>query len=333
MSVFGAHATFVRRLAVGAAAVILSMPAAARGQDKATLARCQAPYGTIAINEPTNETMMWLRNYQLGSPSSLLRVYAQESNCFIVVERGAGMRNMQEERALASLGELQSGQNVGKGQVIAADFMMTPAMQFSDNNAGGVGGGLGGLVGGRTGALLGAGGGLRFKEAVTSITVASTRTGVQVAAAEGKARHTDFNLGGLGIGGGVIAGAGGYTSTAEGKVIAKSLLDNYNAVVASVRSNPNLRPMAAERIAQVTSGESKAEGGLGSAANSGDLMVPKINGVKMMRTASDAAPVVTTLARDEEVVYLGEESAGFYKVQGANGEGWVKKTLMNVLRP
>ncbi len=332
MSVYRARATLAARFSVGAAAVILSLPAIAHGQSKATISKCQAPYGTIAINEPTNETMMWLRNYQLGSPSSLLRVYAQESNCFVVVERGTGMRNMQEERALAALGELQSGQNVGKGQIIAADFMMTPAMQFSDNNAGGVGGGLGALLGGRAGAVL-AGGGLRFKEAQTSITIASTRTGVQVAASEGKAKHTDFNLGGLGIGGGVLAGAGGYTSTAEGKVIAASLLDNFNAVVASVRGNANLRPMTAARIASVTGGEPTAEGGLGSAANSGDLMAPKIAGVKILRTASDSAPVVATLDRGEEVVYLGEENAGFYKVQGANGEGWVKKTLMNVLRP
>jgi hypothetical protein len=332
MSVYRARAIFAARFSVGAAAVILSMPAIAHGQSKATISKCQAPYGTVAINEPTNETMMWLRNYQLGSPSSLLRVFAQESNCFVVVERGAGLLNMEQERALAASGELQGGQNMGKGQVIAADFVMTPAMQFSDNNAGGVGGGLGSLLGGRAGAVL-AGGGLRFKEAQTSIVVASTRTGVQVAASEGKAKHTDFNLGGIGFGGGVLAGAGGYTSTAEGKVIAASLLDNFNGVVASVRANRNLRPMAADRLAKIQSGDPAAEGGLGSAANSGDLMAPKIAGVKILRTASDSAPVVATLERGEEVVYLGEENAGFYKVQGANGEGWVKKVLMNVLRP
>jgi hypothetical protein len=51
-----------------------------------------------------------------------------------------------------------------------------------------------------------------------------------------------------------------------------------------------------------------------------------------MKTASDTAAVVGTLQRGEEVVYAGQESNGFFKVDGAAGEGWVKKTLMTVRR-
>ena len=36
------------------------------------------------------------------------------SNCFQVVERGAAMANLQEERALAAGGEMMAGSNVGK---------------------------------------------------------------------------------------------------------------------------------------------------------------------------------------------------------------------------
>jgi curli biogenesis system outer membrane secretion channel CsgG len=321
-------------LAILACAALVAAPAAASAQSKDdkskdTVETCTAPYGTIAINEPHEQSLIWLRTYQLGSPSSLLRTFAQKSNCFVVVERGVGMQNINQERQLASSGELQSGQNFGKGQIVAADFLMTPAIQSSNNNAGGIGG-VGGLLGRRAGAIVG--GGLKFKEATTSITVASARTSVQIAANEGQARQRNFALGGIFGAGGLLGGAGAYSNTAEGKVIAASLLDNFNAVVTDMKGNANLKPMSAERLAKLQSGESEAEGGTGSAANSGDVMTPKIAGVKILKTPSDAAAVVATLQRGEEVVYLGEDKDGFYKVQGAGGEGYVKKALMNVNR-
>ena len=71
----------------------------------------------------------------------------------IVVVDWKGLDAAQKERALASGGEMRVGSNVGKGQMVTADFIVTPSVVFSENNAGGVGGGLGGLIGGRAGAL------------------------------------------------------------------------------------------------------------------------------------------------------------------------------------
>lgn len=301
--------------------VALSMPAAAFAQDKSGVTKCAAPYGTIAINEPSQDSMRYLYSYKLGSPSSLLRVFAQESNCFIVVERGAGMDNMKEERALAGSGELQGGQNIGKGQMIAADFMMTPAIQATNNNAGGVGAAVGGRVAGRLGGVVG--GGLKTKEAQTSINVASVRTGVQVAAAEGQATKRDFGLGGFGVAGALL-GAGGYTNTAEGKMIAASLMDNFNNIVAGISRNASMRPMSADRIAAVTGAAPDA----GSGMSDGDVVKPKIEGVKVLKTASDSAEVVVTLKRSDEAVYLGETQGNFIKVAASGGEGWVRKSLV-----
>ena len=42
-----------------------------------------------------------LSQYGLGSPAALLRMMIQQSNCFIVVERGQGLRNMQQEPRLS----------------------------------------------------------------------------------------------------------------------------------------------------------------------------------------------------------------------------------------
>lgn len=301
-------------------ALTVAVPASAQDKDK--IEKCATPYGTLAVNEPTDEVLQWLRGYQLGSPSALIRLYAQESNCFIVVERGRGMENLQQERQLGAAGELQTGSNMGKGQIVAADFVLTPYVQFSDSNAGGVGGAVGGISR-RLG--VGVAGGLKFKEAQTSITVSSTRTGVQVASAEGKARQRDFSLGGLGIAGGLLAGAGAYSSTAEGKVIAASLLDNYNAIVAKVQGSSTLKPMSADRVAALTGGEAPAPG---AGFNEGDVVHSKIDGVKLMATASDASKVVATLKKTDELVVMGAAAGGYIKVLGAMGEGYVKTTLI-----
>ena len=307
-------------------AVSLSVAVPAGAQDekeKNKIDKCAVPYGTLAVNEPTDEVLRWLRGYQLGSPSALIRIYAEESNCFIMVERGKGMQNVQQERALGASGELQQGSNMGKGQMVAADYVLTPYVQFSDNNAGGAGGVIGGLS--RKVGLGAVGGGLKFKEAQTSITLSSVRTSVQVAAAEGKARQRDFSLGGLGIAGGLLAGAGAYSSTAEGKVIAASLLDNYNAIVAKILVNPALKPMTAERAASLASGEAPAAGVVFA---EGDVIHSKIDGVKLLATASDTAKVIATLKKTDELVIMGAAKDGYIKVLGSMGEGFVKTALI-----
>ena len=65
------------------------------------------------------------------------------------------MQNMIQERQLASAGQARQGSNVGGGQMVSADFIMTPAVAFSENNAGGVGGGVASMFG-RKAAVVGA---------------------------------------------------------------------------------------------------------------------------------------------------------------------------------
>jgi len=60
----------------------------------------------------------------------MLRAIAQESAGFTVVERGVGMQNIQQERALAAGGLLQQSANEGGGQLQAGDFVLTPACSF-----------------------------------------------------------------------------------------------------------------------------------------------------------------------------------------------------------
>lgn len=204
--------------------------------------KCDREMGSLAVAEVQDYMLTRLSYYKLGSPATMLRMIAQESGCFAVVERGAAMHNLQQERSLAAGGQLQQGSNIGGGQMQVADFVMTPAVQFSDET-GGVGGTVSNLLsraGGVLGQISSVAGGVKFKEAETTLLVADVRSGIQVASAEGKATKMDFSLDAWGWGDLGWASAGGYTKTPEGKLIAASLLDNFNKIVQQIRSKPQL---------------------------------------------------------------------------------------------
>jgi len=301
----------------------------AAGTDGATgdagLEKCAKPMGAMAVVEPQDMVVQSLQGYGLGSPVGLIRMMIQQSNCFIVVERGVGMQNMMQERDLAASGEARKGSNMGKGQMVAADFIMTPAVVFSEGNAGGVGAALGGFLSRRNPLLGAVAGGLKFKEAQTSMLVADARSGVQVAAAEGSTKKADLALGGALFGGGFGAAAGGYGNTNEGKIIAAAFLDNYKKVVSVIRDDPSL-----QRDVGTLKQEAAAGGkpGTGRAYNEGDVVTPKINNVKLLAQANDAARAVGTVPKGEELVVLGPEENGFIHVQGSSATGWVRKILV-----
>ena len=291
------------------------------------LEKCDAPKGTLAVVEAQSQVIAALGRYGLHSPTGLIRMMIQQSNCFQIVERGMAMQNMMQERALAAGGQMQSDANIGKGQMVAADFIVTPNVVFSENNAGGVGGALGGLMGrfGGAGAVVGAiAGGLKFKEAQTSMLLSDTRSGIQVAAAEGSAKQTDFALGGTIFGAGGGAALGGYTNTNEGKVITASFLDNWNNIVRSIRNNPSLIQAKAGPAAQANAAQSVQAG----AAAEGDVMVAKIAGAQVLRNPADGSGLVMALTKTDEVLFLGEEKNGYVKVTSPKGDGWVKKVLL-----
>lgn len=207
----------------------------AEGQELA-IRTCDEPLGTMALVERQDTSA--LAQYGLESPVPMLRLMAAQSGCFAVVERGQALSRMQQERDLASSGMLQGGSNVGGGQMVAADYLLTPFVTFSEDNAGGIGGALGGLLGSSLGnTIAGLAGGVQFQEAQTFLTLVEQRSGIQAASAEGSAKSTDV-LGGAfaasGLGG--LGGLGGYSNTNEGKVVAAAFLDAFNGLVDQVRA-------------------------------------------------------------------------------------------------
>lgn len=203
-------------------------------EQAAALRQCEQPLGTMALVE--RQDRFALAQHGLESPVPLLRLLATQSGCFAVVERGQALDRMMQERDLADQDLLQAGSNVGGAQMIAADYLLTPFVSFSEDDAGGIGmaaGTLGSFLPYGIGSVVsGIGGGVEFREAQTMLAVTDQRTGLQIATAEGSAKTGDI-LGGAFALGGVpgLAGLGGFANTDQGKVVAAAFLDAFNNLV------------------------------------------------------------------------------------------------------
>ena len=200
------------------------------------LESCAEPMGTIAVVEEQEGDWYRYLTSDLRLPSTIpvIRMLIQQSNCFVVVERGRAMSNMMQERALMDSGELREGSDFGKGKMVAADYTLNPSINFSQSDAGGIGGVLG-VFGGRLGAVGALAGGLKFKKAETMLTMVDNRSGVQLGIAQGNATKTSFSLGGIGGGGSGFGGLGGYSNTPEGKALAAAFANAYNNLVIAMR--------------------------------------------------------------------------------------------------
>lgn len=185
-------------------------------QTEVQLVKCAQPLGTAALVEATMpgqaqgaQTAPGLDQVGLPSPVPLLRLMMNRSNCFQVVDRGQASEIMRRERELMAAGQLQEGSGPGAGQMVAAEYLITPNVIFQDAKAsgGGVGAALVGLAGwfvpgaAAVGAVAGS---VKIDnlEAQTVLTLTNVRTGLQESVSEGSARKRDIGFGVLGVGAG-----------------------------------------------------------------------------------------------------------------------------------
>ncbi len=209
---------------------------AGASDDEPTIPSCAEPFGSVALKEPSSGGGWW-QSYDLENPEALIKYYVNESGCFTLVDRGAGLEMARNERDLNEYGDLQAGANIGGGQLVAADFFLIPDLVADDDDTGGsaIGGALGGRIGGSLGGIVG---GIKTKnlEADTVLTLVNARTGVQTVTARGQAKKRDLSLG---VGGllGVGAGIGSYKDTEIGRVIATAYAKAYSDLVDKVQSS------------------------------------------------------------------------------------------------
>lgn len=221
----------------GSKGAVTGSAAGATASNEGTLERCEQSLGTIGVVE--DQSAAWYGYYrshysQLGSTVPVLRMMLQQSNCFVVVERGGAMRHMQVERTLEKSGEMRAGSSFGPGQMVAADYTLSPSIQFN-RDTGGVGAALGGLKR-HLGAFSSVAGNVKQNEASTTLVMIDNRSGVQLAAAEGSATGYNFGAWSSAFSWTGAGAASAYTRTPEGKIIVAAFVDSYNQLVHAVRN-------------------------------------------------------------------------------------------------
>jgi hypothetical protein len=218
----------------------LSVPAGAESADRkiqrkqAEIPHCAYKKGSLAVYEPQNK---WWEGLGLESPEALIKVIVMQSGCFTLLDRGKGFDVAQQERALASGGDLQQGSNIGKGQVKAADYVMVPDIVSKNADSGGtnVGGLVGGLFGHSAIGAIASNISINSKTADVVLTITDVRTSEQLAMEQGHGSKTDvgFGVGGgyLGPGWGAGMGVSSYTNSAIGQVVVLAYIDAYTKLV------------------------------------------------------------------------------------------------------
>ncbi len=229
-----------KKTELGQGGSVVSGSAGPQGAQNAAreLVRCDAPVATVALAEnPSGYTLG--ASYQLpASPVPLIKLLAQQSGCFRVVDRAAGLRGAMQEQELKEAGVLRKDSTVHKGRGYEAQYTLTPSLAFSEQDAGQ---GLAGILAlipvvRDMAGLLGLAEQVKFKEAQTALLLSDNETTEQVAASTGAARSTDLGVAGL-VFGKLGGGAGaGWSNTNEGKVIAAAFLDAHNQLVVQVRA-------------------------------------------------------------------------------------------------
>lgn len=220
--------------------------AGAQGAAK-ELVHCSVPVGTVALDEnPSGYSYRIYYNTLPQSPLPLLKLMMQQTGCFRVVSRGAGLSATRQELALQSEGLLRRQKNVTKGNVVEAHFTLIPDIIFTEHNAGGATAALGAFIP-HASTFTALAGGVKFREAQALLTLTDNNTTEQVAAAEGSAKATDFGAGGAILG--TLAGgaAAGWARTNEGKVVAAALMDAINKLVPQMRAMGPAAPIPEKR--------------------------------------------------------------------------------------
>jgi curli biogenesis system outer membrane secretion channel CsgG len=203
----------------------------------ANLEKCTETLGTLRIEE--NTAAPWYayyqQNYRVGSTVPVLRTLIQQSNCFVIVERGRSMRSIEDERNQGRGAEARAGSNVQQGQQVVADYLLSPEIMMNAKGTQGVGAAIGGLLSRSNPLVAGLAGGMSLNEAGVVLLLTDIRSTVQLSAAEGYSKNWNFGVGGAMFGALGAGGAGGFMNTPEGKLIASAFVDAYNKMVVSLR--------------------------------------------------------------------------------------------------
>ncbi|MDR0780782.1 MAG: hypothetical protein LBF16_08825 [Pseudomonadales bacterium] len=205
---------------------------------KGSLEHCTETLGTLAVDDGRGKE--WYASFgaatKVTTIEPLIRLAVQQSNCFVITSIG----NNRTESNISDItdrqrnsGEFRAGSNQQRGQRVAADYYLEPAIIIDNASTGKVVSALGGLVGGGLGAIAGS---LEQKSSVVTLTLYDIRSGVELSISEGNSKATNYGAALGAIGGGMASGLSGFSQTPEGKATVAAFADAYNKMVVSLRN-------------------------------------------------------------------------------------------------
>lgn len=202
--------------------------AAADENKAAQVPKCPQPLATLALED---RQIAVLSTFGLSSPVPVLQSFVSESGCFQVVDANAA--------AIAA-------RHGGRRKAVVPDYVLTADILSQNPNAGGASVNVGSFLPGAAGQVL-QNVSFNTSEVKTTLTLADTRTGLQVAHVNGMAQTTDVgaSFGGFGRHGGMSFGA--YADTPIGRTTSAALLDAYAKLVRHVQAMPKRVASAARR--------------------------------------------------------------------------------------
>lgn len=161
---------------------------AAVGADS-RLQTCPEAVGTVRLEAGR---LPQQRGVEPGSSLDSLRLLIQQSGCLLIVERGVGEADANDEklRSRSAGAEVRDDANMGPGQEVAADFVLRSLVNvYSNERSRGItGGGILGTV------LSGTSFGKSTSSAEVQLLLIDVRSKVQLASAKGLASGEDTKL-------------------------------------------------------------------------------------------------------------------------------------------
>lgn len=206
-----------------------------------TLERCDKTLGTLAVDDGREQN--WYGDFRratnITTVEPLIRLAAQQSNCFVITSIG----NQRTDGRMARItdlqrnsGEYRAGSKQQKGQRVAADYYLEPQIVINNSSMGSLAGSVGGLLGNSFGGALGnLAGNMEMKSSVVTLSLFDIRSSVQISAAEGSSTSSNY---GAALSVFDYGGSGklkGFSSTPEGKATVAAFLDAYNGMVRALK--------------------------------------------------------------------------------------------------
>ncbi|MCB1909343.1 MAG: hypothetical protein KDH15_18415 [Rhodocyclaceae bacterium] len=206
--------------------------------DASGIERCPEPYGTLAVDD--GRAADWYGRFgsttQVTTIEPLLRLAVQQSNCFVITSIG----NLRTDSRLSRItdiqrnsGEYRAGSKQQKGQRVAADYYLEPAIAINNSPTGKIGATLGGLLNSTLGRVAGS---VETRDSVVTLSLFDIRSAVQIAISEGSSTATNYGAAVAAFGGGAAGSLSGFQRTPEGKATVAAFVDAYNNMVVSLRN-------------------------------------------------------------------------------------------------